>query len=60
MKVKVEVKVKVMLILKVEAMAKVLVKEIQLGIAGVVIQGGVKKAVKEEAVIAEKKDLGRP
>ena len=46
--------------LKVEAIAKVLVEEMQLGIAGVVIQGGVKKAAKEEAVIAERKDSGRP
>ena len=48
------------------AMAMVLVEEMQLGMAGAAIQGGVelenegvKKAVKE-AVIAERKDSGRP
>ena len=57
MKVKAEAKAKLML--KVEAMARVLVEEMQLGMAGAVIQGGVKKAAKEEAVIAERKDSGR-
>ena len=57
---KAEAKAKAMLMLKVEAMAKVLVEEMQLGMAGAVIQGGVKKAAKEEAVIAERKDSGRP
>jgi len=48
------------------AMAKVLVKEMQLGMAGTAIQGdvelendGVKEAAKE-AVIAERKDSCRP
>ena len=61
-KVKAEAKAKVILMLKVEveAMARVLVEEMQLGMAGVVIQRGIKKAVKEEAVIAERKDSGRP
>ena len=47
-------------------MAKVLVKEMQLGMAGAAIQGGVelgnegvKKAAKE-AVVAERKDSGCP
>ena len=47
-------------------MVKVLVEEMQPGMAEMVIQGGVeledesvKKAAKE-AVIAERKDLGRP
>ena len=56
---KAEAKAKAKLMLKVEAMAKVLVEEMQLGMAGAVIQGGVKKAAKE-AVIAERKDSGRP
>ena len=60
MKVKAEAKAKAKLILKVEVMARVLVEEMQLGMAGAVIQGGVEKAAKEEAVIAERKDSGRP